>query len=280
MDLEKLPAVTNANTCSKPEDDDGFVDLVVGGYPYTVKRTLLLRSVLHSDNDEDEVGDNFFVSLLSGRWKRDKRTEPIQIPEMDGRLFFYVLYFLQVGDLPRSANKSAFHSFLYQEDIMELQSQADFFGLTRLVDLCEETNGVLKGDLNLSHLSDFTIEVEDDELGSQFFEMSYWYKKKKRALAELGYSEPCGKYLQVRSDGKNIADTDSFESTFDSIKNVIKEMYKRKEMSVTRALDQVPDIPPKARLWYACCYFKSKKGYHVEFLGYYPSCFTMMNSVY
>ena len=86
-------------------ETNDFVDLVVGGFPYKPSRSVLLSSPFHN-------GDTYFHALLSGRWKRTKLEEPIQIPDLNGRLFFYVLYFLQVGNLPRGTESSVYESLL------------------------------------------------------------------------------------------------------------------------------------------------------------------------
>ena len=71
----------------------------------------------------------YFQALLPGRWKRENVSETIDVPDMDGRIFFYVLYYLRVDDLPRTVGGSAFYrSHLCDEDIDELQLQADFLG--------------------------------------------------------------------------------------------------------------------------------------------------------
>merc|ERR1712176_302640 len=100
-------------------------------------------------------------------------SDRIEIPDINGRLFFYVLYFLQVGELPRGADGNAYCSLLSKEDINGLELQADFFGLTQLVELCKKTKDILKGvggtgDLDLTPFSDFWFNSTIHEDSKEF----------------------------------------------------------------------------------------------------------------
>ena len=72
---------------------------------------------------------------------RPKGTSPdrkvIFIPDLDGRIFFYVLYFLQVGDIPRSSLSTSFDSLLTDNDLDKLRNHGNYLGLDNLVRRCK-----------------------------------------------------------------------------------------------------------------------------------------------
>jgi hypothetical protein len=251
--------------------DDDVVDLVVGGYRYTTSRSVLLSSPFHTDNGDN--GENYFQALLSGRWKRTKLSQPIEIPDMDGRLFLYVLQFLQVGQLPRKPKSEAHECVLSKEDIDGLELQADFFGLQGLVDLCKTTKDVLKGvtgtegvtgtgDLDLTPYSDFSInsEFEQTRYAHDFnFSMTYTYKNDDiRFSMTDAYQNPNSEqsvevrvYSRGKDDSDKKMDSDDFEETFGCLVKLIKEEYKTVTvLSVTHLL-QKANIPREFWLWYA-----------------------------
>lgn len=255
----------------KADPDDGdFVDLIVGGYPYRTTRSVLLSSPFHSGDDE-----SYFHALLSERWKRTKISEPIEIPDVNGRLFLYVLYFLQLGELPRSSDSSAYHSILTKEEIDALESQADFFGLTRLVELCKATKDMLKGvrgtgDLDLTPFSDFSVINEKCRNSrDRAHTMRYKYKNDTKIgvhICEENFDEDCLQtiyvYTSASDDKKKNKFTEIFDvinygdgCVFEALKEIVRDEYEKKStkdetVSVTRVLDRI-DIEPELQLWFA-----------------------------
>jgi len=268
MASKTAPATTAKNTTgvakeSQPDEDD-VLHLLVGGYNYTTHRDVLLSSEFHSGDDQ-----NYFQALLSGRWKRTKTSDPIEIPDIDGRLFFYVLYFLQVGELPRSADGNAYCSLLSKKDINELESQADFFGLTRLVELCKKTKDILKGvrgtgDLDLTPFSDFSFSSERNSTkhADNFeFRIEYTYQGTTGVycVGRTDYNWPASFIVKKYPTGiykyTEIVDENSVEPILKRISEVIEDAYTKRsskdvEISVTHVLNEI-DIAPEANLCFA-----------------------------
>ena len=132
--------------------------------------------------------------------------------------------------------------------------------------------------------------------------MGYKYKDETLVRAEIRMQEwGTRRTLEIaikRKDEKNwtvITTKKDFEAQFRCLEELIRAGYKNKEQvwSVTSLLDQVPDIPPEASLWYAFVvhdlirYYKSNHKYGeirfdeaLDFLAYEPSsCFQKMKSV-
>jgi len=243
--------------------NSNLVHLIVGGYTYTTTPDVLLSSPFCFGED------NYFHSLLSRRGNRTGLPNPIKIPDMDGRVFFYVLLFLKVGDLPRGANTAAHRSLLPREDLDELEVQAGVFGLARLVELCKSTN-VLKGvtppgDLDLAPFGGFSVEILDHRglLEPEFlFKMRYVYKGARMvqafgALDKYGYNHIYVYTTKKRGRfeyTKGIVDDHSFRQTFERLRKLIEDAHTEKssadeELSVTHVLDQT-GVKPEERLWY------------------------------
>lgn len=93
--------------------------------------------------------DSYFHAHLSNRWSvgnddgnNDGGTSSVlvpvlTIPERSGRLFRYVLYYLEFGDIPRETLTG--ESLLDQKTLAELKVDADFFMLPGLVKSCTTT---------------------------------------------------------------------------------------------------------------------------------------------
>lgn len=258
MTSEKPPSPGKVAT----SEDDDLVDLLVGGFRYTASLTVLLSSSFHSSDDL-----NYFQALLSDRWKRRKLSEPIEIPDVDGRLFFYVLYFLQVGQLPRNPHSSICDSLLSQEDVDGIQMQGDYFGLTGLVDLCKDINKGVggTGSLELTDFSNFAFVTEDivfrhaiGDIGERY-NMRYNYRNKS-FCANLDFNDYTWS-LNVTSEGQTILSTERFGRICDIIESEISLEHdlcnkdERDEMvpvTFTRVWDKVHHlVPPEAKLWFA-----------------------------
>lgn len=69
------------------EEDDGVVDLNVGGMLYSTTRTTLLRY------------DSMLAAMFSGRHELKRRADGRVFIDRDGELFKYVLQYLRDGDL-------------------------------------------------------------------------------------------------------------------------------------------------------------------------------------
>ena len=243
-DSADIPVANKA----KPSSDE-FVDLVVGGYPYKTTRSVLSSSP-------------YFEALLSGRWERKEPLEPIDIPDMDGRLFFYVLYYLQLGQIPRNPDTSVCHSLLSKEDIDGLQMQGDFFGLTGLVNLCKEdvpkrVKGT--GDLDLTDFSNVSVEIARNQSRPQFHcTILYQYKNETWVFAKIEeniFGDMKRLSIELISDGKTILNTPGADDIVDRLRKVFwEEIESDGRMSVTRILDQGlgwRGKAPEARLWFA-----------------------------
>jgi hypothetical protein len=68
-------------------EDDGVVDLNVGGTLYSTTRTTLLRQ------------DSMLAAMFSGRHELKRRADGRIFIDRDGELFKYVLQYLRDGDL-------------------------------------------------------------------------------------------------------------------------------------------------------------------------------------
>jgi len=264
-----MSTTTNANSNSSDE----MVLLNVGGYKYTTKRGILLAT----HDKKEEAQRTYFCSLLSDCW--NQKSDPkegaslvVDIPDRDGDMFFYVLYYLRVGDLPRDVDKSKFESLLSNAERSTLMSEAGYYGLHGLEELCRVSMDKLKGfasvgDFDLSRYSDFSVNV-DNELqtcSNDYYSYILRYKFDGDSPVEACvHYQCCSGSLRLRVDngkGTTYVDKKTFEATFKHIQGVIVNMYgacdkspKRKlPPRVSEVLAAVPTtmIPAEIRLWWA-----------------------------
>ena len=289
MSSQKTTEPASAGPAKKAEsgDDDDTVDLIVGGYSYTTPRTVLLSSPFHSYDDGHE---SYFHSLLSGQKKRTKISGPIEIQGgVSGRLFLYVLLFLQLGELPRGLDAKPHDCLLPKEDIDKLESQAEFFGLPRLVKLCKAAKNVLKGvrgagDLDLTPFSEFSVKISEHFHGrSRYRDYSqtirYNYKNDTTVQIDLEEMRVMSRMqreanMWILSNGEKTKQIVEFvdgefycadeadpdcdgHAVFKDILKIVRDEHANKKsndenVSVTSILDQIEGIvTPEARLWFA-----------------------------
>jgi hypothetical protein len=118
-----------------------------------------------------EHGDSYFNTILSGRWADpdDDSPKPLEIPDRYGQIFYYVLYYLQTGEIPRRAEGNAYQTLLSRDDINKLEEDAEFYCLPGLVQLYSKaTKIVLKGsnlcvcDIDLTSFNVFRVKVTQE----------------------------------------------------------------------------------------------------------------------
>jgi hypothetical protein len=231
-------------------DDDEIIDLVVGGYSYSTTRKVLLQSPFLYGKE------TYFHTVLSGRWDdnyRDSATNSdrpkIEIPNHDGRLFFYVLYYLQLGQLPRDVVSGSHNTLLNRTDIAMLKEQADFFGLSGLLKLCQRSNNIFgpmnedgnvgTGDIDLSPFSNFSFTTSRrlDSGESQNIEvisMEYTYQNRIhfRLMFQYGhlYYEDdvfeiwvCPCCAPDDNNNRTVINEDTFHDKFEDLKKTIEQ---------------------------------------------------------
>ena len=118
-------------TPSRSDESDEFRDTACSRCTDAEYRNDNLPTTCKNDNQETSTSST----------NPSKETSPdrkvIVIPDLDGRIFFYVLYFLQVGDIPRSCLSTSFDSLLTDNDVEKLMNQGNYLGLDNLVRRCK-----------------------------------------------------------------------------------------------------------------------------------------------
>lgn len=250
---------------------DPLVHLTVGGFSYTTTRSVLLAT--HHAAEET----NYFRTLLSGRWTTEQTgNEPDHsvISERDGRLFFYILYYLQLGELPRRCHVDEYTSLLTRSELLMLTAEASFYGLEGLVKLCHKPLQVLQelgsvGDIDVSPYSDISVYINNEHYSVSndhcYYRLEYKYKKSK--TVEVVYRRAKGACagrdrfsISLSDDGKSstaIVDKKSHLPVFRHIQKVITKMYgeskRDKKPTVSAVLAEVTAtmIPAEVQLWWA-----------------------------
>jgi len=193
-----------------------------------------------------------------------------RVARLIGRAFVFLHFvYLQLGELPRAK------SVLSKEDINALESQADFLGLTGLVDLCKATKDVLKGlkgtgDYDLTPISDFSFHVdtsytqcyEDANFAemtyerSVDFEMKYTHQGDTVVSVDGTFGDTTGcKCCITKNDTTTTLYNETVVETCQRLHNIVDECYNQNakdanKISVSSVVQQT-DIVPELQLWYA-----------------------------
>jgi len=265
------------------DDDMTVIDLVVGGYHYTTTKGILLgtsAALISSPSSSlvknSEEKQTYFHTVLSGRWDNnnkgssptalslsgsnevdnddcskknasiDIRRRRIEIPELDGRIFFYVLYYLQTGELPRRVGSKSYQSLLTEDGIGTLKEQTTYLGLDGLHRLCRFTGeaykpDIFKGCLIYPGVGDYRFPKFDDltakshteyEDGPFKFSLKYSYNRQVDVMVTGKLHDPefpyAGRvfvktrpYLS-RSEYTKTMDEKGIDDTFKELKAVVE----------------------------------------------------------
>lgn len=115
-----------------------------------------------------------------------------------GRLFYYILYYLQVGDIPcrcgTGSSENEYMSLLSRNEIQLLKTEADFYGLEGLAELCEKPLQVLMalgsvGDFDASLYSEIHVDIKNEHYtcGSDYRSYVLTYTYKQSAVVRAAY---------------------------------------------------------------------------------------------
>jgi hypothetical protein len=100
---------------------DDYLLLHVGGIPYYVERSVLLR-----------YPDSFFSIMITSPFK--ETSDPMITINRDGKLFRYVYDYMHYGTLPRDKNGIA---CLNAHELRQVEDEAEFYQLPELVHECQ-----------------------------------------------------------------------------------------------------------------------------------------------
>jgi len=287
------------DTCSKEEStNDRLVHLTVGGFLYTTTQSVLLSS--HAASEKN----NYFRNLLSGRWRtksngngKNDDSTTLEIPDRNGSLFFYILYYLQLGELPRalqSNDNGDFQSLLPRSDILLLKEEAEYYGLEGLVNLCNKPLQILKelgsvGDIDVSPYSVIKVyvDIEYNTLSNDYVQYILKYKYNNTLVdvdvnyalgADAGEDRFSVSVLNGAGDDKTVVvNKEIYVHVFQLLQKIIAKFYcessDKKKPTVSQVLGEVNNavIPSALRLWWAMevfemiAFFDKEKSWDFEF---------------
>ena len=227
------------------------VVLNVGGYSYATTCSVLLSS----HHDKEEEGNNYFQALLSYHWRNTKtktsNDDHRGLPcfdigqDRDGDIFFHVLCYLRIADIPRHLKKDTLYDTLLSiSEVKRLEQEVGYYGLHGLEEMCQKAQEFLRGwtestgDLDLAPYQDFewNIENECSAVSQDYSSYTLHYKcndSKVRVFHhhQLGACVPSSNiavYAKTSADDveKRVVDGKSLVTTFRLLQAAIEKLHK------------------------------------------------------
>jgi hypothetical protein len=192
-----------------------------------------------------------------------------------GKLFYYVLFYLQFGILP--GGKSHATCYLDAETLTELKHEAVRYKLKELENICQTAADPYVsfgevGDLDKENYSDFVCNVEDTAHrygGYVEWNIAYKYKEHVKVLCWFNFdsNHESSVTLSIYADGAKLIDGDAFCALFRKFEDAIKNEGCK---TVTQVYGKV-EVYPEAQLVLAFVvsnlleYFSYYKNFDYEF---------------